>query len=198
MVTVNFLTSNFPCWEKSWTCRNLWSERRPHHSFLRLLPWLETWPPIPSGPYRRHPRIWGTSDESCSTTSAVKTSSHRLTITCKQNDIVYVEPTNMKAAEQAQKTEHVEYDPVFITTITSLVLLTTKKRKRHDKKWVNKRYVGDKTLSGEDSISTPLTSSCTCCPNGTGFVLSVVCSADMHGINMPNFPLSIHGQPPSW
>ena len=56
----------------------------------------------------------GTSDESCSTTSAVKTSSHRLTIYLQQNDIVYVEPTNMKATEQAQrKPEHVEYDPVL-------------------------------------------------------------------------------------
>lgn len=56
---------------------------------------------------------------------------------------------------------------------------------------------GDKTLSGGGFNINPLTSSCTCCPNGTGLYCRSVCSADMHGINMPNFPLSIHGQPPS-
>ena len=45
----------------------------------------------------------------------------------QQNDIVYVEPTNMKATEQAQrKLSTWSMILSFITTITSLVLLTTK------------------------------------------------------------------------
>ena len=45
----------------------------------------------------------------------------------QQNDIVYVEPTNMKATEQAQrKLSTWSMILSLITTITSLVLLTTK------------------------------------------------------------------------
>ena len=47
---------------------------------------------------------------------------------------------------------------------------------------------GDKTLSGGGFNINPV--------DIIMYLLSV-CSADMHGINMPNFPLSIHGQPPS-
>ena len=44
---------------------------------------------------------------------------------------------------------------------------------------------GDKTLSGGGFNINPVD------------IIMYLLSADMHGINMPNFPLSIHGQPPS-
>lgn len=56
---------------------------------------------------------------------------------------------------------------------------------------------GDKTLSGGGFNINPVDIIMYLLSNGTGLYCRSVCSADMHGINMPNFPLSIHGQPPS-
>lgn len=56
---------------------------------------------------------------------------------------------------------------------------------------------GDKTLSGGGFNINPVDIIMYLLSKWYWFVLSVSLSADMHGINMPNFPLSIHGQPPS-
>ena len=57
MVTVNFLNFKFSVLGEVGHVGPL-SERRPHHSSGGSCHGRRPDPPIPSGPYRRHPRIW--------------------------------------------------------------------------------------------------------------------------------------------